>query len=149
MSRPITGSGSLSDSNVVKQDLGAVVVAGAGSTRTLGSAVKMSGLTINNGNSFVLAGNDLSFAAAAAVDNSGTFRLQGGEALTNVSSLGTAAGSVEYLGDGAGGSASFTVKDFGATDYYRLKIAGDASESFQVSSPLKLNSTLSHDSGSR
>jgi len=124
----LNGTGTLSDGNGTKQDLGSVVIGGSATTRTLTSAVKLTSLTIGVDNTFVLAGNDLSFSAPAAVSNNGTLRLQGAEILTNVTNLDLDSGTVAYIGDGPGGLASFTLKDFGPTDYFNLKInsaAGD------------------------
>jgi len=56
------GTGSLTDNNTNKQDLGAVVIAGTNTTRTLATPIKMSSLTINSGNTFSLAGNNLFFS---------------------------------------------------------------------------------------
>ncbi|MBI3088306.1 MAG: filamentous hemagglutinin N-terminal domain-containing protein [Candidatus Omnitrophica bacterium] len=141
------GTGNLSDSTATKQDLGNVVISNS-STRTLTTAVKMTGLTINSGSTFSLAGNTFAFSASAAVSNSGTFRLNGTETLTNVTNLDVDSGTVEYVGDGAGGTATFTLKDFGGTDYYNLTInstAGD--ETFQLGGALDANGTLTITSG--
>ncbi len=117
-----SGTGSYTDSTAAVQDLGTVVVGGTTATRTLLSAMKATALTIDSGDVLWLNGYAFSFTAAAAVTNNGTFRLQGGETLTNVNNLGTAAGTVEYVGDGDGAADTYTLKDFGATDYYNLKI---------------------------
>ncbi len=116
------GTGTLTDSNGTSQDLGAVTIGGTTTTRTLGSAVKLSSLTINSGNTFSLAGYNLTRNTSGAVSNSGTFRLQGAETLTNITNLGTGAGTVEYTGDGDGLADNYTIKDFGSTDYYNLTI---------------------------
>ena len=124
------GTGSLTDSNTTKQDLGAVTVDGTATTRTLGAAVKMTSLTVGTDDTFSLAGYNFDFSAAAAVVNNGIFQLQGGETLTNVNNLDTDTGTVKYAG--AAGSSTFSIKDFGTTDYYNLTINGAATETFQV-----------------
>src|SRR5262249_16386313 len=76
---------------------------------------------------------NFAFAADAAVANSGTFRLQGGETLVSVTSLGTAAGTIEYTGANAAAAQTFTLFDFGATDYFNLNInAANGTDTFQV-----------------
>ena len=89
-----------------------------------------------------LAGHNLT---ATTLVNNATLRLQGNEAVTLTNGNDTAEGLWEYVGDGAGGVASFTIKDWGATDYYNLKInPTDTTETYNVSSPLKLNGSLTH-----
>jgi hypothetical protein len=100
-------------------------------------------LTLNNSITS-LAGFNL---IATTLVNNATLRLQGNETVT-ITTMYTDSGLVEYVGDGAGGLNSFTIKDFGATDYYNLRIAGVAgSETFTVSSALKLNGALTHSTG--
>ena len=100
-------------------------------------------LTLNNSITS-LAGFNLT---ATTLANNATLRLQGNETVT-ITTMDTDSGLVEYVGDGAAGLNSFTIKDFGATDYYNLRIAGlSGSETFTVSSPLKLNGSLTHATG--
>ncbi len=144
------GAGSLTDSNATKQDLGAVTVGGTTVTRTLGAATKMTSLTINSGDTLSLAGYDFSFSSAAAVSNNGIFRLQGNETLTNVNNLDIDSGEVRYVGDGAGGLSSFTIKDFGAgVDYFNLKITNSdtTNETFTAGGNLDINGALTITSG--
>ncbi len=103
------GAGTITDSNASLRDLGNVTITG-NSTRTLGSAANMTGLTINSGSTFALAGNNFSLSANVAVANSGTFQLYGNETLTNVSSLGNTTGTVIYVGNNTAGP--LTIKTF-------------------------------------
>jgi len=96
----------------------------------LGSNVTVAGLTIASGGKLYLDGYNFGFGASGAVSNSGTIYLQGGETLSNITSLDIDSGTVEYIG--AGGTATFSIKDFGDTDYYNLTINGAAGETFQT-----------------
>jgi hypothetical protein len=104
-------------------------------TTTDSSTVHTRGLTVIGG-TLDLNGRNLTFNAGTAAVNNGLIRLQGKETLTNVTNLGTASGTVEYYGDGAGGTASFTINDFGTPDYYNLKISGRSDETFNVGNDL-------------
>lgn len=123
-SRNVTldGTGKINDQNTTKQDLGNVVIGGTGVTRQLQSASRMTRLTIGAGNIFSLEGNNFEFSANRAVVNDGTFRLKGSETLTRVTSLDNNSGLVEYTGDGDGVADTFTLKDFGTTDFYNLRV---------------------------
>ncbi len=118
----LDGSGILNDQNATKQDLGSVVIGGSGVTRTLGSSVRMTALSIQADNIFSLEGNNLEFIANRAVINDGTFRLRGSETLTRVTGLDNDSGLVHYTGDNDGIADIFTLKEFGTTDYFNLHI---------------------------
>ncbi len=113
------GTGSLTDNTASLQDIGSVSISN-NSTRTQTTAIKMTGLTIASGSTYDIAGYNFSFSSAAAVSNSGTFKLKGNETLTNVNNLDTNSGTVVYYGRDI--SESLTIKDFGATDYNNLTI---------------------------
>jgi hypothetical protein len=110
------GTGSITDSNTVKQDLGAVAISN-NSTRTQSSAVKMTSLTIGSGSTYDLAGYDFAFSSLAAVSNSGALKLHGDETLTNVSGFGTSAGVVDYYGSTYSNTNIFS-------GYYTLTLSG-------------------------
>src|SRR5439155_392748 len=95
-------------------------------------------LTLNNSITS-LAGHNLT---ATTLVNNATLRLQGNEAVTLTNGNDTAEGTWEYVGDGAGGLTSFIIKDFGATDYYNLKINSTegSAESFSLTAPLTMQS---------
>jgi hypothetical protein len=135
------GTGTFTDSHAAgsKQDLGQVILdGGIGTTVTIGNDVKLSSLTINTNNVFNLNGSTFAFLIPSAVLNSGTFRLQGGETLTNVTNLGTGFSStVEYVGDNDGSADTYTLKEFGATDFGVLLINGtDANDVFRATNPV-------------
>src|SRR5207237_10425991 len=101
-------------------------------------------LTLNTG---VLSLSGYNLTANTLV-NLATLRLQGNETVSITNGNDTAEGMWEYVGDGPGGLSSFIVKDWGATDYYNLKInPADPTETFNVTSALKLNGTLTYSAG--
>jgi len=118
----------------------------------LGAAASLDGtLTVSQG-ILSLNGQNLTDTAvgdAAARGNiAGAVRLQGGETIF-WSTNDTDSGTYEYVGDGAGGTTSFSVKDFGVgADYYNLTVnstAGD--ETFNLVSALDANYNLTITSG--
>ena len=104
------------------------------------NTVTLSGNSLNSGSNdltidanavFSLNGNSLEFVTGTFVNN-GTLRLQGGETIGF--SQDTDSGVWEYVGDGDSASDSYTIKDFGTTDYYTLRIAStDSGDSFSNS----------------
>ncbi|MEK7650593.1 MAG: hypothetical protein AAB364_01840 [Patescibacteria group bacterium] len=76
--------------------------------------------------------------------NSGTLRLQGSETVS-FSTNDTDSGTWEYYGDGTGAATTQTVKDFGNTDYYALKIydtSASNQDTFRTSATLNASSTV-------
>src|SRR5205823_3955971 len=108
------------DSTAAGQDFGNVVIGGTTNTVTLQTNIKMTNLTVNSGDVFVLNTHNFTFSAAAVATNNGTIRLAGNETLTNVTNFDTAEGLVEYVGRNI--AETLTIKDFGATDYFNLSI---------------------------
>lgn len=104
------------------------------SNLTMGTASQ--DLTLTNG-TFSLAGYNLTVNGAGGVfSNNATLRVQGGETLTIT--MDTDSGTVEYVGDGAGGTTSFNLLETGATDFNNLTInstAGD--ETFSANAAAK------------
>src|SRR5207249_1160982 len=102
-------------------------------------------LTLNNSITS-LAGHNLT---ATTLANNATLRLQGNEAVTLTNGNDIDSGTWEYVGDGVGGLTSFTMKDFGATDYYTLKINSTegSAESFSLTAPLKVAGAFTLSSG--
>ncbi len=135
------GTGTITDNNSTKQDLGAVVIGGTSVTQTLGSAVKMTTLAINEGNTFNLAGYDFSFSSIANVSNQGTFQLQGAETLTNVEGLDNNSGTVLYSGTG-----SYSSGLIGGDSYYNLTFNGSGG-TWDLDANLDVNSTLTMTNG--
>lgn len=86
-------------------------------------------LTIASGAILSIAGQNVT---AGTLSNSGTFRLRGSETLT-ITTPDTDSGTFEYKGNGDSAATTFTVKDFGATDYYNITIAStDANDTFEL-----------------
>lgn len=118
----------------------------------LGAAASMDGtltvtqgiLSLNGSNLTDTAGGDV----AARGNIAGTVRLQGGETIFWTTND-TDSGTYDYVGDGAGGTATFTVKDFGVgADYYNFTInstAGD--ETFNLAAATDVNYTLTITAG--
>lgn len=99
-----------------------------------------SDLTLKAGTVFSLNGYDLSIGS---LDNSGTLKLQGGEAFS-IATMDTNSGVVMYTGNGDGVSDAFTINDFGAFDYYNLVIDSSTgiADQFQTTSGLVLNELI-------
>jgi hypothetical protein len=105
-------------SNTIGSDL-VVATTGTGGVYA-GNALNIgaNNLTINTGGIFQLVGED--FTMSGTFSNDGTFKLRGNETVTLTQD--TNSGTWEYGGLG-GQSQSYTIKDFGATDYYNLLIS--------------------------
>jgi filamentous hemagglutinin family protein len=71
-------------------------------------------------------------STAITLSNTATIRLQGGETITNVTQD-TNSGTWEYVGDGDGVADTFTMRDFGTTDYFNITInsATGTADTFQ------------------
>lgn len=129
----LDGSGTITDGNVAKQDLGAVVIAGSSTTRTLGSSVTLTSLTINAGETFDLAGHNFNFSVPATVNNNGTFRLQGVETLTNFTND-PDSGTTQY-----NGTTALTIQNL--SPYYQLTFSGSGG-SWNIPSDAVVNGDL-------
>ncbi len=103
-------------------------------------------LSIDFGMIFALNGKNVTFSGAFS--NEGTLRLYGSEAVTtNGVTLITNdinSGIWEYVGNGDSAATSYTIKDFGATDYYNLVINDTSTnfDSFNVTSTLNIAGNL-------
>ncbi|MGE3340404.1 MAG: beta strand repeat-containing protein [Candidatus Altimarinota bacterium] len=78
--------------------------------------------------------------------NEGILELQGDETITGLTPD-INSGTWVYGGDGAAGSTTFTINDFGATDYHNIIIAGDATETFEQEAATVIANTLQVTSG--
>ncbi len=96
-----------------------LVIAGAASSVfSMGATETLDGnLTITTG-IFSLAGNGLT--VTGTYSNNDTFRLRGSETVSLT--MDTDSGLTQYVGDGDSAADTFTLKDFGSTDYYNLSI---------------------------
>src|SRR5262249_19009922 len=136
-----TGAASSAWNNAANWNLGYVpnstdnvIISAAVNSATLDAAHTVHNLTIQAGRALNLAGKNLTLTGAFS--NAGTFELQGVETITGLTQD-TAEGTWQY--DGTGAVATFTVKDFGATDYYNLVINDlTGNGTFQITSALGL-----------
>ncbi|MBN2354195.1 MAG: hypothetical protein JXD23_16625, partial [Spirochaetales bacterium] len=84
-----------------------------------GTNFTLKNLTIDSGGSANVTMNGNTITVQGAFSNDGTLRLRGDETLTFTGGMDTNSGTVEYY-SAAGG----TLIDFGAPDYYNLRIIG-------------------------
>lgn len=126
-----------------------LVLNGSGGTFTLGATLTAKSLTIYSGTTLDLAGYGISFTALSSPSNSGTIKLIGTETFTNVSNLDIDSGTVEYLGDGDSFADTFTLLDWGATDYYNLIInaTDGTTDTFQFTSSISVANNLTVTAG--
>ena len=110
---------------------------GNGTLRLINHRLQTNNFT-NNG-TFDLNGN--AWTVNGTITNRGIIELQGGEAVT-AGSNDTTEGTWIYYGTGTG--ATYTIKDFGAVDYFNLAIldSGAGNDTFQLTSGLVANGTL-------
>ncbi len=102
-------------------------------------------MTLNNSITS-LAGFNLT---STTLVNNATLRLQGNETVTLTNGNDIDSGLWQYVGDGVGGLTSFTIKDFGATDYFNLTINSTEgpTESFSLTAPLTVVGAFTHSAG--
>ncbi|MFA6610703.1 MAG: hypothetical protein WCT15_07655, partial [Candidatus Omnitrophota bacterium] len=88
-------------------------------------------LTVNSGVTLRLGGSNTTLNnTGGSVSNNGRIQLEGNEVLTGVTNLDINSGIVEYIG--ASGSTTYTIRDFGTTDYFDLIINGILAETFNL-----------------
>jgi uncharacterized delta-60 repeat protein len=109
----------------------------------LGAGQVLAGsLTITNG---IYSLNGQNVTIPSITNNTGTFRLQGGETITTLAANDTNSGTWEYVGNGVGSATTHTIKDFGATDYFNLLIndaSASNSDTFQPGAAFKAAGSL-------
>ncbi len=71
----LSASGTITDSNTTKQDLGSVLIGGTSITTTLGSGIQTTNLTLNSGNTLSVGSNTLT--VSTTLTNSGTITTTG------------------------------------------------------------------------
>lgn len=87
-------------------------------------------LTVNTSAILALAGQNLT--ASGTFSNNGTLRVQGGETVSVTQD--TNSGTYEYVGDGDSSADTFTITDFGGTDYFNFSVASvDSGDTYQIS----------------
>ena len=103
--------------------------------------------TINSSSLYNLNGQTLVNTSGSFVNN-GTLRLRGSETITNLTQD-TDSGTWEYTGDGDSAADTYTIKDFGATDYYHLTInaTDGAIDIFQLGATLTVAGNLTNTAG--
>jgi len=103
-------------------------------------------LTISVSTTFDLNGQNLTVSGALA--NNGTLQLFGSESVS-IGTMDTDSGTVTYVGDGDGTSDTFTIADFGTTDYYNLIINDThaTKDIFQTNADLTVAGALNVTSG--
>lgn len=112
--------------------LNSVSVTNTGGEVSQADAMTIAGtLTINSSATYDINGQNITLATLA---NSGTFRLQGGEATVTITTKDTDSGTIEYDGTG-----TYTSLLYGAT-YWNLKING--SGSFTIGAATTVNAVL-------
>ncbi|MCB9722357.1 MAG: DUF11 domain-containing protein [Candidatus Omnitrophica bacterium] len=84
------------------------------------------------------------FVLAGTLSNEGTITLFGNETLS-IATPDTDSGTFIFLGDGNGGSVTYTLPDFGTVDFYNLVIndSNATMDNFDTSGTLTVNGTLS------
>ncbi len=143
-----TGSQSINTGEVLLT-IGELVLGGSYSgTLVLGGNLTLddsggwnANLTISNASAVLsLAGKNLTLETGSTFSNNGTLRLQGGETLSNFTND-TNSGTFEYTGDGDAATDTYTIKDFGANDYYNLTInsTDGTKDVFQLGANLAIN----------
>src|SRR5690606_30050634 len=124
--------------------LATVVHSGPGTLQLLDTLTVTTAL---NNNAGVLDLNGQNWTMTGATfSNVGTVRLQGQETITGLIQD-IDSGTWEYVGDGVGGTTTFSLKDSGSTDYFNLTLNADASETLQQSTAPVVANTLTVTSG--
>lgn len=122
-----------------------VTIPSASFDPALGANRTLNNVTIQVGGVLVLGGSNLTLAGNTFA-NSGTLRLQGGEIIdfgSGGAAMDNDSGLFEYVG---GGSGTYTVADWGSTDYWDLKI-NKAAENFLLGSALTVANDLTISAG--
>ena len=95
------------------------IINNTGDSVRMNTALNVSGdLTISAG---ILDLNGYDFSLTGALYNSGILQLQGAETVS-IGTMDYDSGTVTYVGDGDAAGDTYTIKDFGANDYYHLVI---------------------------
>ncbi len=119
---------------------------GSGTLRLSTNTLVVSNDFTNSGGTFDL--NGVSWTMTGATfSNTATVQLQGSETITGLTQD-TDSGTWSYTGDNDSAIDSFSIKDFGATDYYHLQIASsDASDSYVMGTGLNVAGNLTLSAG--
>lgn len=125
------------------------VIADVTNQPVLATNVTVTNLTVNNGATMSLNGKNLTVSSTLDMGNDDSTILLTGAETVSFGTMDTAAGTFEFLGDADGTAENFTITDFGATDYYNLKIndTNATKDTFRTSANLTVAGTLTVASG--
>jgi hypothetical protein len=115
---------------------------GAGVLQLINSGLEADGtLIVSTSTTFDLNGQDLNLGT---LNNSGTLQMLGSEVTVAIATMDTAKGEVTYVGDGDETPEIFTLKNFGALDYYDLTIndTHTTKDIFRTAADLGVNAEL-------
>ncbi|MCX5707990.1 MAG: C25 family cysteine peptidase [Candidatus Omnitrophica bacterium] len=115
---------------------------GGGSLQLIGSGLEADGeLLVSSSTTFDLNGQDLNLGT---LNNSGTVQMLGSETTVAITTMDTVKGTVTYVGDGDETPEVFTVKNFGALDYYDLVIndINTTKDTFRTAADMGINHQL-------
>ena len=122
-------------------DLYAVTVSNTGAAVTLADnpLIITTDLTIGSGADFDINGHDIT--VGGTFDNGGTLTIHGDEALNL--SMDVDSGRVSYVGDGGATADTYTIRAWGATDYYDLRVmAENGIDTFVIASDKHIGNTF-------
>ncbi len=116
-----TGTAIVTDNTAIKQDLGTVAFAGSAKTVRLGSALRVTDLTIASGNTFDVTASNHALEVVGDLRNAGTFSAQGGTVTFTATSTGRAIdpGASSFYNltmNGVGGNWAFVPSDVSITN---------------------------------
>jgi len=115
---------------------------GSGTLQLVSSGLEVDGtLTVGVSATLDLNGQDLN---VGTLNNSGIVQMLGSESSVVITNMDTAKGKVVYVGDGDATPEIFTIKDFGAIDYYDLTIndTNTTKDIFRTAADLYVNHNL-------
>ncbi|MFC1804862.1 filamentous hemagglutinin N-terminal domain-containing protein, partial [Candidatus Omnitrophota bacterium] len=119
------------------QDFDNITINNSSSTVSITAAIDIDGtLKINHASAVFRTFNDQSSPqalTAAILDNIGTLRIVGSETV-DITTMDITSGIVEYVGDGQSDEDTYTLKEYGGTDYFDLKINADDTQDIFVTS---------------
>jgi hypothetical protein len=160
----ISATGTFTSSGTVTFDAGSgtetIITGGVGASHDFQNLAKTNGGTLQLSTNAIEIDGTLTISASTVFDlnsqnftlatlsNSGTLQLFGSETVS-ITTMDTDSGLVAYTGDGDASAETFTLKDFGATDYFNLKINDThaTKDTFQTNANLDVAGALNVTSG--
>lgn len=121
---------------------------GSGTLQLTSNSITVGNVLTNSGGTFDLNGQGITFQTGGAnFSNTAIFKLIGSETITNITQD-TDSGTWLYVGDGDSAADTFTIKDFGTTDYYNLTInSTDSNDTYQLGGAKSVAGALTVTSG--